>query len=112
VAVCFLDLDGGIYRLIYYQRTGRGELVDMVGDYNEYPDEIITPLSSADLDEAVTQFLNRPRRAEVLKIALPSGKVVVVMPEEHFEAYIATSELLSNPARAAAIKRGLDESRG
>jgi hypothetical protein len=110
-AVSLLDLDGGGYRLITIaHRTG--EWVDMVGDYDEYPDETITPLSSADLDEAVMQFLNRPRRAEVLKITLPSGRVVVVMPEEHFEAYIATSELLSNPARAAAIKRNLDESRG
>jgi hypothetical protein len=102
---------GGSYRLISYQRTERVEVIDMAGDYDEYPDETITPLSSADLDEAVTQFLNRPRRAEVLKVTLPSGRVVVVMPEEHFEAYIATSELLSNLARAAAIKRSLDESR-
>lgn len=111
VAVCLLGLDGGSYRLLYYRRTRQGEVVDMVGDYDEYPDETITPLSSTDLDEAVTQFLHRPRRAEVLKITLPSGRVVVVMPEEHFEAYIATSELLSNPARAAAIKRSLNESR-
>jgi hypothetical protein len=33
------------------------------------------------------------------------------MPQEHFEAYIATSELLGNPARAAAIERSLNESR-
>ena len=45
----------------------------------------------------------------MLKVTLPSGKIAVVMSGDDFEGYVATSEILSNPQRAEALKRGVAE---
>jgi PHD/YefM family antitoxin component YafN of YafNO toxin-antitoxin module len=71
--------------------------------------ERITELSSATLDPSVTSFLDRVGPDEMLRVTLPSGKVAVVMSGADFEGYVATSEILSNPQRAEAIRRGLAE---
>jgi len=40
---------------------------------------------------------------------LPSGSITVLMSERDFESYKPTSEILSNPARAEAIRQELTE---
>jgi PHD/YefM family antitoxin component YafN of YafNO toxin-antitoxin module len=71
--------------------------------------EHITALSSDALDPSVAKFLDRVSPNELLRVTLPSGKVAVVMSGDDFEGYVATSEILSNPQRAEAIRRGLAE---
>jgi len=71
--------------------------------------EHITELSSSSLEPSVAKFLDRVSPDELLRVTLPSGKVAVVMSGDDFEGYVATSEILSNPQRAEAIRRGLAE---
>jgi PHD/YefM family antitoxin component YafN of YafNO toxin-antitoxin module len=71
--------------------------------------EHITELSSDMLDPSITRFLDRAGPDEMLMVTLPSGKIAVVMSGDDFEGYVATSEILSNPQRAEALKRGLAE---
>jgi PHD/YefM family antitoxin component YafN of YafNO toxin-antitoxin module len=71
--------------------------------------ERISELSADKLDPSVTRFLEQVSPMNMLKVTLPSGGIAVVMSGADFESYVATSEILSNPQRAEAIRRALAE---
>jgi PHD/YefM family antitoxin component YafN of YafNO toxin-antitoxin module len=71
--------------------------------------ETIKDVTANVLPANVTAFLEGVTPLTLVRVTLPSGKVAVVMTGEDFEAYVATSEILSHPERAERIKRALAE---
>jgi len=71
--------------------------------------ETVTQFFSTELDPSIAEFLARVKHRHFFRIQLPDGKVVVVMSGDDFDGLEATAEILSNPERAEAIKRGLAE---
>jgi PHD/YefM family antitoxin component YafN of YafNO toxin-antitoxin module len=71
--------------------------------------ETVTQLSSDELDPRVAEFLARVSRRHFFRVRLPDGRSAVVMSGDDFDGLEATAEILSNPERAAEIKRALAE---
>jgi len=69
----------------------------------------ITTLSPDAFDKDPKGFLAHATPGHIIRVFLPSGSITVLMSERDFESYKPTSEILSNPARAEAIRQELTE---
>lgn len=72
--------------------------------------ETISRISSAVFTDDPQRYLSEASvPGRLVEVTAPSGDTVVILSKRDFDGYVATSEILSNPQQAEAIKRGLAE---